>query len=128
MAERFFYIWCRRGSRREPSPLSMLCLGSLGLYGHEVCEVASVERLDVGSVAEHLLFGGTHEHVGRLLEKFGSLRRIGQQQKRHHNVGRHVIETATEEVVFLLVSIVLHLLDALLVKLNELGNAALECL
>ena len=69
-----------------------------------------------------LSLGMANEDVDTLLEEFGSASGILKQQDRHDDVGSHLVETACEEVLHILVALLLHVVECILILLDELGD------
>ncbi|VTY05153.1 Uncharacterised protein [Prevotella melaninogenica] len=64
--------------------------------------------------------------MGRLLEEFWCLRSIFNEEERTDDVGCHVVKTACEEVVNILVFACVHLLNSLFIELNKLCNTVTQ--
>ena len=71
-------------------------------------------------------FGVTHIDLGALGKEFGGFGSIVQQQERHDQHTGHIVQTAGQEVLLLLVGIGLHLLDGGQIGRQQGGDASLQ--
>ena len=101
-------------------------LGSLLVVSLEVLEVLNLEGLDVSSLTKDILFGHANIYVSALSEQLRSLSSIAEDEQTHHELGCHVVETTSQEVVSILIVESLNSGESLLVNGDELLNTGLE--
>ena len=71
-----------------------------------------------------LSLGMANEDVDTLLKEFGSASGILKQQDRHQDVGSHLVETACEEILKILVALLLHIVECILIRSMSLAIRA----
>ena len=79
-------------------------------------------------MTDNLFLSSTDVNLCRLGEELRSNAGVLDDEQRHDDVGSHIVETTGEEVVLLLITIVLNLLDSLLIQRNELLDTSEESL
>ena len=94
----------------------------LFLHSLELFEVFWVEGFDISSVTDNFFLSHANKDMSRLLEEFWCLSSIFNEEERTDDVGCHVVKTACEEVVNILVFACVHLLNSLFIELNKLCN------
>ncbi len=101
-------------------------LGSLFLYCTEAVEILYLEVLDVSSLTANILLGHANIDVGALLEELRSLAGIADDKQRHHELGSHIVETTSQEVLSVLILQSLDISQSLLVNGDELLDTSLQ--
>src|SRR5574344_3092865 len=92
------------------------------LISLKILQVLSLECLDIRMMRSTLGLGVANKDVDTLLEEFGSASGILKQQDRHDDVGSHLVETACEEVLHILVALLLHVVERIFILLDEFGD------
>ena len=103
-------------------------LGSLLVVSLEVLEVLNLEGLDVSSLTKDILFGHANVYVSTLLEELRCLGCVAQDEQAHYQLGGHVVETASKEILSVLILQSLNIVKSLLVNRDELLYACLQVL
>ena len=83
-----------------------------------------MEGLDVSRLTKDVFLGHANIDVGTLLEELRSLAGITDDEQRHHQLGSHIVQTASQEVLGILVLQSLHVGQSLLID----GNQSLDSL
>src|SRR5574344_1490867 len=93
------------------------------LISLKILQVLSLECLDIRMMRSTLGLGMANKDVDTLLEQLGSACGVLKQQNRHDDVGSHLVETACEEILKILVALLLDVVERILILLDELGDA-----
>ena len=93
----------KRGGVNELTPDSRLstlfhCLSiELDVFGNEI--------LHEQALADNIFFSHTNVNIGTLSEKFGRACGIIENQKRHNDLGGHIVKAARKQIVDFLTAI-----------------------
>ena len=66
-------------------------MGNAFLARFVVFQVVHLKVGYEGMVANNRLFGKSNIHVSTFFEEFGRLRRVGDDEQRHENLGSHLV-------------------------------------
>ena len=102
-----------------------LCLCFFGYGSLEGSQILNLEGLDIGRLAKDIFFCHADVDIGALLEEFWSLRCITDDEERHDQLGCHIVETAGEEVLSILILQSLHVGESLLIDGDEFSMVPL---